>query len=600
MKQNSPFFIFGIWGGFKLRTRLLFVVTSLCVTLVGGVAFVLINEQQKTLMAINQMIGELTQSVQTQQSKIVEAVVETEEGTVKNLLKTKVNGIRVLMAGLAAQILSDASGAAPAGGAAAPLSETQIEALNNICRRVNVDPDIVFSYIEDADGKIITTKRNAEDSGLAEFVHGLGPSVSLEEISRMLNANDEISQDELNIMDASAKNILGKVVIFSSQTTMKRQSAEIKKSAAALSQGLEGTFQEFKESVRSQVGASIQRGKILGILVSAVALFLGAVFAFLIAGSVARSLNAAVQVLEAMANGDLTSKVQVRTKDELGKMYESLNRTIAAMSSTVKGISENSQKLSDSSMKLSTISQKMGSNASETNTQANVVSAAAEEVSKNIESVSASTDEMSVSIRSISRDASEASTVVANAVNVVNATRNTVEKLGVSSLEIDSVIKVITSIAEQTNLLALNATIEASRAGDAGKGFSVVANEVKELAKQTAKATEEIGHKISAIQTNTKEAVSAINQINVVISKISDISITIASAMEEQAATANEISRNISEIAKGGVEISQNISGVAKSAQSTSVDASNTKGAAILLEEMARQLNALVSQFKIS
>ncbi len=161
-------------------------------------------------------------------------------------------------------------------------------------------------------------------------------------------------------------------------------------------------------------------------------------------------------------------------------------------------------------------------------------------------------------------------------------------------------IKIITSIAEQTNLLALNATIEAARAGDAGKGFAVVANEVKELAKETATATEEISLKVEVIQCETTRAVSAIQQISGVIAKINDLSSTIASAVEEQTATANEMGRNVAEAAARGTDqIAQNITSVATAAQQTSQGASDTQQAAGELSQMASRLQQLVAQFKL-
>jgi len=169
----------------------------------------------------------------------------------------------------------------------------------------------------------------------------------------------------------------------------------------------------------------------------------------------------------------------------------------------------------------------------------------------------------------------------------------------VSSAEIGQVIKVITSIAQQTNLLALNATIEAARAGEAGKGFAVVANEVKELAKQTAKATEDISQKIAAIQSDTKGAVDAIATIGAVINQISDISSTIATAVEEQSATTNEMSRNVTEAAKGSSEITQNIAGVSQAARGTSASANDSMKAAERLAHMSTQLRGLIEQFKV-
>jgi methyl-accepting chemotaxis protein len=188
--------------------------------------------------------------------------------------------------------------------------------------------------------------------------------------------------------------------------------------------------------------------------------------------------------------------------------------------------------------------------------------------------------------------------VATSAVKVAEKTNATVAKLGESSAEIGNVIKVITSIAQQTNLLALNATIEAARAGEAGKGFAVVANEVKELAKQTAKATEDISRKIEAIQGDTKGAVEAIAQIGKIINQINDIQNTIASAVEEQTATTGEISRNVAEAAQGSNEIAQNITGVAQAARSTTEGASNTKSSADELSKIALDLQKLVSQFK--
>ena len=206
---------------------------------------------------------------------------------------------------------------------------------------------------------------------------------------------------------------------------------------------------------------------------------------------------------------------------------------------------------------------------------------------------------MSTTIQSIASNTNEAATVASKGVQTAQAANANVSKLGTSSAEIGEVIKVITSIAEQTNLLAFNATIEAARAGEAGKGFAVVANEVKELAMQTAKATEDIGRKITAIQLDTKGAVEAIGSITSVITHVNDISGTIATAAEEQTATTREMTRNVTEAAKGSDEITSNIAGVADAARGTANNAHESQKAAEDLAQMASQLRGLVEQFKL-
>jgi methyl-accepting chemotaxis protein len=270
---------------------------------------------------------------------------------------------------------------------------------------------------------------------------------------------------------------------------------------------------------------------------------------------------------------------------------------VTQMRQLVNSVAQMAITLGASSEELTAVSQSMASTADETSAQASVVSAAAEQVNKNIQTVATGTEEMTASIREIAKNANEAARVATSAVKVAETTNTTVGKLGESSAEIGKVIKVITSIAQQTNLLALNATIEAARAGEAGKGFAVVANEVKELAKETAKATEDISQKIEAIQTDTRGAVAAIAQISAIIDQINDIQNTIASAVEEQTATTNEISRNVTEAAKGSSEIAQNITGVAEASRNTSAGANDTQKAAAELTRMAAELQGLVQKF---
>lgn len=310
-------------------------------------------------------------------------------------------------------------------------------------------------------------------------------------------------------------------------------------------------------------------------------------------------VDAMLGVVDAAADGDLTRDVSVGGEDAIGQMGDSLNRFIADLRDRVRGIGATAVELNGSSQKLSEVSQQMGANSEETAAQAGTVSAAAEQVSQSVQTVAAAVEELGASIREISKNASEGARIATGASSVAQHTNATIAKLGTSSAEIGQVVKVITSIAQQTNLLALNATIEAARAGEAGKGFAVVANEVKELAKETAKATEEIGEKIGAIQGDTKSAIDAIKEITGIINQINDISNTIATAVEEQTATTGEISRNVSEAARGSSEIAQNITAVAQAAQDTTAGASSTQEAAGDLQRMASELQEMVGRFRV-
>ncbi|HMX94194.1 MAG TPA: methyl-accepting chemotaxis protein [Elusimicrobiota bacterium] len=238
-------------------------------------------------------------------------------------------------------------------------------------------------------------------------------------------------------------------------------------------------------------------------------------------------------------------------------------------------------------------------NARETMSQAASVSSSAEQVSKSNQTVATGVEELAASIREVAKSAHEAAQVASMGVKIAEATNATVARLGESSGEIGKVVDVINRIAEQTNLLALNATIEAARAGDAGKGFAVVANEVKELAKETAKATDDIRERISSIQTETQSAVRAIVEISNIIKRISSFQGTIAGAVEEQSATTSEIGHSAAEAARGSVQIVQSITTVAEMARGTVTQAETLRESTTdLRAKMAAALERIVGRWR--
>jgi methyl-accepting chemotaxis protein len=304
-------------------------------------------------------------------------------------------------------------------------------------------------------------------------------------------------------------------------------------------------------------------------------------------------------VLERLSQRDMTVRMAGTFEGEYAAIARNLNGVVESLQSMLTGIRATSATVASSSAQIRDSSQSMASASEAATLQVQAVGAASQRAGGNVQTVAVAAEQMSSSIREISRQLQDALAVSRQAAEQAESTVRQMDQLGTNSEEIGEVVRVITAIAQQTNLLALNATIEAARAGEAGKGFAVVANEVKQLATQTARATEEIARKIQQVQGSTGSAVTGIRQIAEVISRINTISTTIAASMQEQSAATAEIARNVAEAARGTEEVSRSLGGVDEAAHGTSRDAARTLDASEQLAGVATELERLVGAFRV-
>ena len=462
-------------------------------------------------------------------------------------------------------------------------------------------------------------KHEFEQFGVA--LSALGKSVRTEEEKRLQQHVTELLQKYEKVFEKISEDQAEIAHLF--ETEMTEASNEIARDSAKL----QGEITESEKSIRENTIATIESSEVEMMMASIIGLVIGLLLAWLIGRGVSNPIIAMTKSMGILAGGDLGTEIPAQGRsDEIGEMADAVQvfkenairvkqMEAEQAEQEMRAIEEKRQMMNDmaddfqasvggvvntvssASTELQSSAQSMTATSEETSVQATAVAAASEEASTNVQTVASAAEELSASINEISAQVQQSAKIAGTAVTEAERANQMVQGLAESANKIGEVVGLITDIADQTNLLALNATIEAARAGEAGKGFAVVASEVKNLANQTAKATEEIGSQITGIQNASQDSAHAIQGISKTIGEINEIASTIAAAVEEQGAATQEIARNVEQASAGTSEVSANITGVTQAAGEAGQSASQVLDAASELALQSEMLKTEVDKF---
>jgi methyl-accepting chemotaxis protein len=569
--------------------------------LLATAAKVTLSEERRTMYnSVSAMIGEVHQNF--------EKLVQTATKMKADRAKLFSGGDQ--MAAATAKLVEAARGA---GNPELAARAGEVETAVLLVRIAN------WRFLATSDPKgPATFKTNVEKAG--EAVAALEKTASADRLAAAIAPVKAALADYAASFDALSAGMLQSDDLF--ENAIRATNVKIDEQQATIRKSLVASMNDTKTDTDNAISNTTTVQETL----AAVGLLLGLTLAYLIGRSIVGPVTGMTSVMAKLASGDKSIEIPARdNKDEVGDMARAVDvfkqnmlradalaeeqrkeqerkeqrqtaieGYIAHFDSSVR---QSLDTLASASTEMRATAESMTGTAEQTSRQATAVAAASEQASANVQTVAASTEEMSSSIAEISRQVEQSTHIARKAVDEAQHTTKTMESLSAAAQKIGEVVQLIQDIASQTNLLALNATIEAARAGDAGKGFAVVASEVKSLATQTAKATEDIAGQITAIQAATGQAVSAIKSIDGTISEISEISTTIAAAMEEQGAATREITRNTQEAARGTQDVSSNIGGVTQAASETGAAASQVLGSSSELGKQAETLRSEVDDF---